>query len=210
MGKNRQHEAILIQFVENFAGLNIPEVPELYSLDQLFSQSAHGIQFSGKTREAVVQKIREMEFQNSLEKLLSLIFILDRLGRAKKEEKEILSSIEFTRRLQPNDQSRIDRVCTYINENYKNELRLKDAAEIINMSVTAFSRFFKKSTGKTFISYVNAIRIGWACKLLIESDMNVAQISYEVGFNNLSNFNRRFYERHQLNPREYRHQFAVK
>ena len=210
MGKDRQHEAILIQFVENFAGLNIPEVPELYSLDQLFSQSAHGIQFSGKTREAVVQKIREMESQNGLEKLLSLIFILDRLGRAKKEEKEILSSIEFTRRLQPNDQSRIDRVCTYINENYKNELRLKDAAEIINMSVTAFSRFFKKSTGKTFISYVNAIRIGWACKLLIESDMNVAQISYEVGFNNLSNFNRRFYERHHLNPREYRHQFAVK
>ena len=89
-------------------------------------------------------------------------------------------------------------------------MRLKDAAEIINMSVTAFSRFFKKSTGKTFISYVNAIRIGWACKLLIESDMNVAQISYEVGFNNLSNFNRRFYERHHFNPREYRHQFAVK
>lgn len=210
MGKNRQHEAILIQFVENFAGLNIPEVPELYSVDQLFSQSVHGIQFSGKTREAVVQKIREMESQDGLEKLLSLIFILDRLGRAKKEDKEILSSIEFTRRLQPNDQSRIDRVCTYINENYKNELRLKDAAEIINMSVTAFSRFFKKSTGKTFISYVNAIRIGWACKLLIESDMNIAQISYEVGFNNLSNFNRRFYERHHLNPREYRHQFAVK
>ena len=210
MGKKRQHEAILIQFVENFAGLKIPEVPELYTVEQLFSQSVHGIQFFGKTREAVAQKIKDMETQEGLERLLSLIFILDRLGRAKKEEKEILSSIEFTRRLQPSDQSRIDRVCTYINENFKNELRLKDAAQIINMSVTAFSRFFKKSTGKTFISYVNAIRIGWACKLLIESDLNIAQISYEVGFNNLSNFNRRFHERHQLNPREYRHQFSVK
>ena len=150
-----------------------------------------------------------MDKQEGLQRLISLISILEVLSRADKNEKEILSSIEFTRRLQPQDQSRIDRVCTFINENYKNPIRLKDAADILNMSATAFSRFFKKSTGKTFVSYVNALRIGWACKLLIESDMNIAEISYEVGFNNLSNFNRRFVERHHMNPREYRYQFAL-
>ncbi|OPX35658.1 hypothetical protein B1H10_00780 [candidate division KSB1 bacterium 4484_188] len=101
-------------------------------------------------------------------------------------------------------------MCTYINQNYKNTLRLEDAASMANMSTTAFSRFFKKSTGKTFVSYVNELRIGWACKLLIESEATIAEICYEVGFNNLSNFNRRFKERHKMSPRKYRRQFAVK
>ncbi|MBN2366083.1 MAG: helix-turn-helix domain-containing protein [Calditrichaeota bacterium] len=210
MGKNKNHEAILVQFAENFAGLNVQKVPELYSLEQLFKECNRGIQFHGKTRERVARKIHELEKKEGLGRLITLINILDILARADKNDKKILSSIEFTRRLQPNDQSRIDRVCTFINENYKNRLSLEATASIVNMSTTAFSRFFKKSTGKTFVNYVNELRIGWACKLLIESDMNIAEISYEVGFNNLSNFNRRFSERHHMNPREYRHQFALK
>ncbi len=210
MGKKKMHEAILIQFVENFAGLNVHQVPELFKLEHLFNNATRGIKFQGNTREKVAEKIKVMDNQDGLSRLITLLSILDVLGRAEKSDKEILSSIEFTRRLQPHDQSRIDRVCTFINENYKDPLRLSDAASIVNMSTTAFSRFFKKSTGKTFVNYVNALRIGWACKLLIESDLNIAEISYEVGFNNLSNFNRRFYERHGINPREYRHQFALK
>ena len=210
MGKNRKHEAILIQFVENFAGLNVRTVPELFSLEKLFSESTRGIQFHGRAKEAVSRKIRELQTREGLPRLIILLSILEILARADKNDRDVLSSIEFTRRLQPNDQSRIDRVCTFINENYKNRVRLEDAASIVNMSTTAFSRFFKKSTGKTFVGYVNALRIGWACKLLIESDMNIAEISYEVGFNNLSNFNRRFAERHHMNPREYRHQFTLK
>jgi len=207
--RRKKSQAILIQFTENFAGLNIHEVPEMITLEHLFSNAARGIQFKGGIRDRVAKLIRNMERQEGLERLISLISILDQLGRADKGEREILSSIEFSRRLQPHDQTRIDRVCTFINENYNNQLRLKDAADIVNMSTTAFSRFFKKSTGKTFVNYVNALRIGWACKLLIESEMNIAEISYEVGFNNLSNFNRRFFERHKINPREYRHQFAI-
>jgi AraC-like DNA-binding protein len=210
MGKRNKHEAILIQFLENFAGLDVKRVPEFFSLEQLFNNATRGLKFQGKTREMVTGKIREMEHLDGLPRLINLLTILEILSRAKNRDHEVLSSIEFTRRLQPNDQSRIDRVCTFINENYKEQLRLSDAASIVNMSTTAFSRFFKKSTGKTFVNYVNALRIGWACKLLIESDMNIAEISYEVGFNNLSNFNRRFFERHGINPREYRHQFALK
>jgi AraC-like DNA-binding protein len=209
MGPRKKHKAILIQFMENFAGLKVQDVPELYSIEQLFDSATRGIQFKGQTRDQVAKYILQMDHQDSLGRLLSLISILDLMGRADKKDKEILSSIEFTRRLQPNDQSRIDRVCKYINENYKNQLRLEDAAFIVNMSTPAFSRFFKKSTGKTFVNYVNCLRIGWACKLLIESELNITEISYEVGFNNLSNFNRRFFERHNINPRDYRKQFSL-
>ncbi len=210
LGKRQYHEAILIQFRENFAGLNVKEVPELVSVQQLFSEAARGLQIRGETRRKVIQKILAMEKADGLERLINLLSILGILAKANKQDKHPLSSIEFTHPLQPKEQSRIDKVCTFINENYKKPLRLKDVASIANMSTTAFSRFFKKSTGKTFVNYVNELRIGWACKLLIETEMTVSEIAYEVGFNNLSNFNRRFYERHKMSPRRYRQEFSAK
>lgn len=209
-GNGQQHEAFLIQFRENFLNLDLREIPELLSVQNLFTNASRGIQFLGKTRRIIADLILEMENQNPLDRLLSLIKILDILGRADKSERRILSSIEFIPNFRPNEQSRIDRVCTFINENYKDPIRLDEAAHIANMSTTAFSRFFKKSTGKTFVNYVNELRIGWACKLLMETDMTISEICYEVGFNNLSNFNRRFSERHGTNPRAYRKEFGSK
>ena len=209
-GNNHLHRAILIQFPENFAGLNVHEIPELNTVHKLFINASLGIQFFGETRKRVAVKILEMETADGVDRFILLLKILDLMGKADKTERAILSGVEFTHGFQPRDQSRIDKVCTYINQNYKNTLRLEDAASMANMSTTAFSRFFKKSTGKTFVSYVNELRIGWACKLLIESEATIAEICYEVGFNNLSNFNRRFKERHKMSPRKYRRQFAVK
>jgi len=209
-GKKPCQEAILIQFVENFAGLNVHEVPELTSLHQLFTGSSRGLQIHGNTQTLIAEKMKIMESMSAVDRLTNLICILDIIGRADHKDKEVLSSVEFNQRIQPAEQSRIDRVCTYINRRYKEKLRLEDTANIANMSVTAFSRFFKKSTGKTFIKYVNELRIGQACKLLIEEDLTIAEICYEVGFNNLSNFNRRFYERHNVSPRKYRREFSVK
>lgn len=209
-GKEQRHEAILIQFLENFAGLNVQEVPELTSLHQLFNGSSRGLQIHGKTKAVIAEKMKRMESISAVDRLTNLICILDIIGRADKNDKEVLSSVEFNQRFQPLEQSRIDRVCTYINKHFRDKLRLEDTADIANMSVTAFSRFFKKSTGKTFIKYVNELRIGQACKLLIEEDLTIAEICYEVGFNNLSNFNRRFFERHNMSPRKYRREFSVK
>ena len=204
------NEAILIQFLENIAGLNMGRVPELQYIDRLFSDAVRGIQFHGKARRQAAKKMLEMEKLTGLKRLVQLFDILDLLGRAAPEEKTYLSSLEFTSNFKPDAQSRIDRVCIYLNENYQRKLRLEDVANIANMSVTAFSRFFKKSTGKTFIKYVNELRIGKACRLLIESEMTIAEICYEVGFNNISNFNRRFCERHQISPKKYRQEFSAK
>lgn len=210
LGKNRKHLAIQVQFLENFSGIHIKNIPEFKTIQQLLASANRGLQFFGKTREGVAQKLLELEHQEGVDRLITLFKILDILGKADRSEKKELSSIEFHHPFQPNEQSRIDRVCTYINQNYKKQLRLEDVAAIANMSTTAFSRFFKKSTGKTFVNYVNELRIGWACKLLIETEMTIAEICYEVGFNNLSNFNRRFFERHKMSPRRYRQEFAAK
>ncbi len=204
------HEAILVQFKDNMNGIQFRQIPEFISIVHLFSIARRGLQFFGKTREEIVNLLFKIEHLDGADRLLTLLKILDIMGHADKSERKILSSIEFTNRFQEKEQSRIDKVCTYINQNYKKKLKLEDVAAIANMSTTAFSRFFKKSTGKTFVNYVNELRIGWACKLLIETEMTIAEICYEVGFNNLSNFNRRFYERHKMSPRQYRQSFGAK
>ena len=79
------------------------------------------------------------------------------------------------------------------------------AAEL-GMSESRFSRFFRRATGNTFTDFVNRVRINRACQLLMETDRPVTHICYEVGFNNVANFNRRFLEIKGMMPSEFRRQ----
>lgn len=206
---NIKHEAILIQFPKNLAGINFADAPEFMAIHRLFSKAAQGIQFQGQIRNSVADKIIAMDSLKGIDRFIQLLTILDTLGKVKDEQMKSLSSITFVQNLQPIQQSRIDRVCTYLNQYYKNDLRLETVAAIANMSPTAFCRFFKTSTGKSFIRYLNELRIGHACKLLIEGELTISEICFEVGFNNVSNFNRRFLELHVVSPKEYRKEFTA-
>jgi len=77
------------------------------------------------------------------------------------------------------------------------------------MGPQAFSRFFKRATGKTMTAYVNELRVGLACRLLLETDLNALQICHRAGFNNFSNFVRQFRRRKKLTPAEFRRKHAV-
>ncbi len=206
--RKKLHEAIQIQFADNLAGLRFESTPELRSIHQLLNKSARGLQIFGETRDVVATKMIEMNSLEGMDRFVQLLIILDILGKADNNQIVTLSSIKFVHNLQANQRSRIDRVCTYINQYYKQNLRLEDVAATASMSTTAFCRFFKKSAGKTFVEYVNELRIGNACRLLIESEMTISEICFEVGFNNISNFNRRFLEYHSISPKEYRKEFT--
>ena len=80
------------------------------------------------------------------------------------------------------------------------------AAAELGMSESRFSRFFRRATGNTFTDFVNLVRVNRACQLLMETDRQVTRICYEVGFNNVANFNRRFREIKGMTPSEFRHQ----
>lgn len=209
LGDRVMHEAILIQFNKTVAGLDVARAPEFHGLQKLFLESSRGIRFHGVTRQLAAQRITKMSTQEGFDRLIQLLRTLNLLGKARADEREYLSSIEFNQTLKPTHRSRIDRVCTYLNQDYRRRLRLEQAAAMANMSVTAFSRFFKRSTGKTFVRYINELRVGQASKLLIESELSVAEICYQVGFNNVSNFNRRFRELQRMSPKEYRREFVV-
>ena len=83
---------------------------------------------------------------------------------------------------------RIDKVFRYTIDFFKNRISLDNVAEVAGLSVPAFCNYFKKSTKKTYIDFLNEVRVGYACKLLIETDLNVVNVCYESGFNTIANF----------------------
>lgn len=126
------------------------------------------------------------------------------------EDAKALSSSSFAK-IEPTFNSRrIHKIQKYINDNYREEIRLEHMAHLVGMTSTSFSRFFKLRTGKTLSDYVIDIRIGFASRLLVDTTMSVAEICYECGFNNLSNFNRIFKKKKDCSPKEFREYYRKK
>jgi len=99
---------------------------------------------------------------------------------------------------------RIDRVVRWIQDNLSQNLRIEDAAAQVHVSPEAFSRFFRRSLGKTFTEYVNDLRCTEAAIQLRKTDKPVATVALDCGFTTLSHFNRQFLLRHGQTPRRYR------
>ena len=99
---------------------------------------------------------------------------------------------------------RLNSVYKYVLANFKGKIILKQAADLANMNPSAFSRYFKKVNNKTFSTFLNEIRIGYACKLLLEEQLTVMEICFAAGFNNASNFNRQFKKFMNVSPSEYK------
>jgi AraC-like DNA-binding protein len=115
-----------------------------------------------------------------------------------------LSSSSFADVKSPTDSRRVRKVEQEIAANYNKQLYLKDLADMVGMTPTAFSRFFKMRTGRTLSDYIIDIRMGHASRMLIDTTMTMSEICYECGFNNISNFNRIFKKRKGCCPKEFR------
>ncbi|WP_321518198.1 AraC family transcriptional regulator [uncultured Bacteroides sp.] len=121
-----------------------------------------------------------------------------------------LSSSSFAKVGVHSDSRRVQKVQDYINEHYKDEIRLSQLADLAGMTPVSFSRFFKLRTGKNLSDYIIDIRLGYSTRLLVDSTQSVAEICYECGFNNLSNFNRIFKKKKDCSPKEFRENYRKK
>ena len=126
------------------------------------------------------------------------------------EDARILSSSSFAKIETFSDSIQVQKVQKYITEHFREEIRLNTLAHIAGMSPVSFSRFFRLRAGKTFSEYIIDIRIGFASRLLVESTRNIAEICYDCGFNNLSNFNRIFRRKKGCSPKEFRENYRKK
>jgi len=182
----------LVQFMPDFLGGHFFDVPEMAGINRLFERAKNGILFKPSTKRKIGKRIQKLNDVKGFERVLLLLKILHKLSEA--EDYEILNADEFVFETELQDSNKIDIVYKHINANFKRHISLDEIADKVSMTVPAFCRYFKKSTGKTFTKLVNQYRVVHATKLLSESQMSITDICYECGFNNFSHFNKSFKE----------------
>ncbi|MDR3652345.1 MAG: AraC family transcriptional regulator [Paludibacter sp.] len=177
------------------------------SISVMFENAKKGIVFSRKTIESVKDRLKSLiTIQNGFYSVIELLTILYELSID--EDSRILCSNTFFSQDDSSESRRVQKVLRYLHDNYQKEIRLLDVANYVNMSEVSFSRFMKKRTGKNYIEYLNDLRLGIASRCLINSNKTIAEISFECGFNNLSNFNRIFKKRKGYTPKEFRENYS--
>lgn len=171
-------EAIAIHFKTDFLGKEFL----LHHIAALLERARYGIRFFNIDQETL-KSLTGLPKEAAFERTIKLIRILDQLARH--GSFKLLASEGYLHTLKHTDHKYLDKIYAYIFNNFKEPINLETAAQIAGMNPTAFSRSFKRIKQKTFSRFVNEIRIGYACKLLIENKLNITTICFESGFNNV-------------------------
>lgn len=195
-------KAIVIYFNPDWLTENHLNSPNLSKVRKLLDDIQRGIKVFGKTKEKVIKDIYLLKKGEGLERIITILDILQIL--AKSGEYECLASEGYSSSHNERSLKRIDQIYNYVLTNFGNKIKLENIAACVNMTPTAFCKYFKSKTQKTFSNFVNEIRIGYACKFLCNEDMNISEVCYKCGFNNLTNFNRNFKLITKMIPSEYK------
>lgn len=207
-GGPERARSLVFQFLPGFPGPEFMALPEMEGVNRLLNAAGRGLQFSNRTRDRVEDIMRGMEDRTAAGQLLALLEVLNILSGS--TDVRVLSSGGFSPRVDTTAVARITRSQEYILEHLTESVRLEEVAEHVSMSPSAFSRYFKKMMGHTFSHFVNELRIGQACRALLETERPIGEIAFECGYNNLSNFNRRFAELRGVTPRRFREEHVVR
>jgi AraC-like DNA-binding protein len=169
--------------------------------------SMQGLHFYGPDAERIKDEIVELTRIQGFQSATMFLNILNSLAHAPR--RKLVTNVQDAENFIHQSKSRrIKKVCKYIEENISHKITLSDAATLVSMSDSAFSHFFKKQTGISFITYVNNLRVAKACDLLANTALSASEICYDCGFNNKSNFIRLFYKRKNMTPIEYRNHIS--
>jgi len=195
-------EAIVIHFAEDFLGKGFFRLPEMNKVQQLLKAAQQGIQIEGSIKQEIAERMEKMLNLPPVLRLTELLNMLILLSQS--EEKQYLASLGFVQTYSRSNAERLDPVLSYLMQHFTEEVSLEEVASIANMSPQSFCRFFKHCTRKTFLAFLNELRVGYACRLISENRFNISEIGYKSGFNNLSNFNRQFKRVMGKTPSAYR------
>lgn len=199
--ENLHIEAVAIHFLENFWGENFLELPEMQKVKGILEQAKRGIKILGKARKTLIPLMEQMLTAREVNRITLLLQMLYLLSES--NEFQLLSSIGFSKSYDRGYTDNINRIYNYTLEHFQEKICIRDLASLANVSPNSFCRYFKTRTMKTYWRFLLEVRIGYACKLLIENKTNISQICFSCGFNNLSNFNRHFKEMIGLTPKSY-------
>lgn len=199
-------KALVIQFPDDIFSEKLLSKSEFKNIMIVLSLAKYGIHLYGNNKSLIPRLMNNILKTKGIKKLIYLFEILDIIGRT--EELRLLNSSVLSENSLNLKDSKFRELSKYLIDNYSNQINLNYVSNLVNMNKSAFCRYFKKQTGQTFVHFVNELRLRYACKLLQEDSHAVSQICYEVGFNNLSNFNRQFKQLFGRTPREYSKEFT--
>jgi AraC-like DNA-binding protein len=193
---------LVLQFSREAVQRMVSAFAELGPVLTLIDQASRGIQFPDRLGLAIAPLIEELCGAHGARRVALLMAILDELTNC--AERKMLAGPAYHVNARRYMSSTINQVLSYIQQNLAGNLREVDVAALSGMSVSAFTRFFKRHTGCTFVQYQNRLRLNEACELLMCTSLGVTDICYRVGFNNVSNFNRQFLAQKGIPPSKFR------
>lgn len=195
-------KAIVVYFNKEIFGPAFYELKETQKINSFFNQAVRGLVISGQTNLLIAKKLDKLVQKKGFEMIAGLFKILAVLS-----ESPDITFINNEFYIPTNEKSKKDRLSSvfeYLEKNYNEEISLIKIAEIANLTPTSFCRMFKLRTKKSFVEYLNEIRVSNACKLLIETDLGIAEVAYKCGCKTASNFNQLFKKLTGTTPKEYR------
>ena len=200
--KDVTNHVITIQFSQELSQYPMLSKRIFAPIRQLLQDAENGLSFEGPEQESIKEQIISLTRMQGFQSVTAFLNILSTMANANR--KRLVSGL-FESDLGSSTKSRrIAKVCEYIDQNLDKDLSLAEVAALVNMSESAFSHFFKKRTGLSYINYVNNQRIARACTLLSDTTLSASEICYDCGFNNKSNFIRIFRKKKNMTPIEYR------
>ena len=203
--KSSKTLGIVIYFPQNFLGdiINIKE--ELENIRLLFENAGRGLEIHGKTNKAVSKMMQELLHAKGAIRIIILLQILNTL--ADSAECLPITHVNYIPINNKTESDRMNKIYHYIMKNFKHKISLEAIADLINMTPTSFSRYFKSRVNKSFSDFLKELRIDYARKLLNENKISINSVSYDAGYTTLSNFNKQFKEVTGKTPLQYRNEY---
>jgi len=198
-----QAETFYIQFLPGFIGAEFFKQPEMQPMRELMDAARVGVTFSAPVRKAMASRLKKFKALNNSERLLELLNILYHLSQDR--DRRPLSPSTGRTRLNRRQEERISKAFQYLNQNLTGPISQAEIAQSVRLSPAAFSRLFKRTTGKCFMEVVKELRIAQACRLLTETTRTISEIAYDCGYETLSHFNCQFRSVMKMTPTRYRH-----
>ena len=195
-------EAIVVQFMPHLLGEGWLERASMQPMRRLFDQSRRGLHITGRTRDAAEGLMLRLVRSHGMKRVILLLELLDLLATSKQVRE--ISSDGFHADPKARSSDRIGLVCAHIETQLGGSIYVSELATMVGLSESAFSRLFKKATGRTMPQYVNELRIARACRLLAETDKTVSEIADACGYPTLAHFQRQFQTHQRRSPLAYR------
>lgn len=194
-------------FCEDFWGQQFLQLPENVNLRTMLDKARRGLQITGTTRQHVAEILETLLHADGTQRIILLMDALTTIANCK--QLTTLSSIGFKYDMMEAEKDRINAIYEYSLKNFKRNIQLEEIASVANISPNSFCRYFKSRTRKTYSQFLIEIRVGHACKLLIENNLSIKQLCYESGFNNFTSFHKYFKLITGKSPLNYQKEFIA-